>query len=78
MSKIMELSEKTLVPLSLIGSVCWAIFWAGGLEKRVDAYAEKVGEVKVEQRERNKYFEEILQRLAAIESELKGLHNKDK
>lgn len=80
MAPIVKLSEKTLLPLSLVISIGTGVYWAGGLERRVEAHNEQITEVKVEvksdQSERNKFYQEVLQRLTAIESKLEARHNR--
>ena len=68
MSKI---TQNTLVPLSLVLSIIYVSYWAGGLEHKVNTAEAAVTQLTVKHEEAIKELKKIGERLAEISGILK-------
>ena len=75
MDKILNLSEKTLVPLSLIGTLLLAATWVGRLNRDVEVQAKTIDAYEARMVARDERDIQILMRLTTIEANIKKLDN---
>jgi hypothetical protein len=62
----MKLSEQTLIPLSLVGSIVGGVVWLSVIYYKSEATAKDVDQLK-------SYQLEVIQRLSRIETKLEHL-----
>jgi hypothetical protein len=62
----MKLSEQTLIPLSLVGSIIGGVVWLSVIYYKSEATAKDVDQLK-------SYQLEVIQRLSRIETKLEHL-----
>lgn len=70
MSRMREISEKTLVPISFLAILAGGILWIASMSARVDAASEKIRAMETKQDMYIQNIVEIRDRLARIEGKL--------
>lgn len=72
----MKIDETTLIPISLVATVCGIAVWVAGVNFQTTANAESLSKFEKEYKEQTKRVEEkleiILGKLARIESKMEG------
>ena len=67
------ITEKTLIPLSMVATIISASFFIARLSERVEAHTIQITQIEAEQRRYNKHLEEIRGDLREIKGELKRI-----
>lgn len=65
-----EITEKTLIPISLMITIVLVAIWVSEVKSSADSSKADIQELKLEQRDRNKTLRSIDERLSRIEGRL--------
>lgn len=70
----MEINRKTVIPISLVITICSIVFWASGVNSKVQVNADDITRLRDAYKEKRKsdevFQKEAIDRLARIETKL--------